>query len=177
MLIPLGVFLFTLGLLLLTGSGRLRVVDEYMIWFQSETFSEEKHLAVPQAEALGIWYGKRALNGKPQAPYGPLQAVVTSPLVPLGNGLADLSDPDPQHRNKVRPFVAAHLTSVALAATAALLTALALSLGAGRKGAILLGVTLALGTGLVSYAGSFFPNPWCLCSCWWHLLRCSRRPI
>jgi hypothetical protein len=157
--VPLGVFLLSLGILLLTGSGRLRVIDEYMVWFQAETLMAEGDLAVPQAERLGVWYGRRSLEGRPQAPYGPLQAAVTAPWVPVGEAFARATGAPADRHDLLRPFPATHLASVALAAAAALLAGLALGLGASPGAAALLGLALAFGTSLVSYAGTLFSEP------------------
>jgi hypothetical protein len=75
------VYLFlTLNFLfLVTSSGRVRTIDEVSVDLQTESLAMHGNTAVPQAEAMGTFYGKRDRWGLARAPYGTGQAAVTVP--------------------------------------------------------------------------------------------------
>src|SRR5271168_1191386 len=56
-------------LFLITSSGRVRTIDEVSVDLQTESLALHGNTAVPQAEALGTFYGKRDRWGQPRAPY------------------------------------------------------------------------------------------------------------
>ncbi|GIW70912.1 MAG: hypothetical protein KatS3mg102_0454 [Planctomycetota bacterium] len=155
----LGTALLCLGSYLALGPGRPRVVDEYMVWFQARGLLARGELAVPEAERLGIWFGKRARDGQPHAPYGPAHALVLAPLVAAGPAFARALGVPPAQADLVEPFPATLLSSLAAALAAGLLAALAVRLGAPPRGAVLLGLALGLGSSLATYAGTLFSEP------------------
>ena len=77
-------FLITLSVFLLTTSGHLDVIDEYMIFFQAESLALRGSLAVPQAKQHDTWYGRDGVDGQPYTGYGPAHAWMVVPFYSLG---------------------------------------------------------------------------------------------
>jgi len=56
-------FLFLTFLFVLTSSGRVRVIDEVLPVYQTESLVERGSTAVPQAVSQDFFFGKRDLAG------------------------------------------------------------------------------------------------------------------
>src|SRR5580704_18632457 len=69
---------------LMTSSGRVRTMDEYMSFFETESIVVRHSTAVPQAVQLNYYYGKYDLRGKPRPPYPPGQPLVAAPWYTFG---------------------------------------------------------------------------------------------
>ena len=80
----IALFLITLSVFLLTSSGHLDVIDEYMIFFQAESLALHGSLAVPQAKQHATWYGREGVDGQPYTGYGPAHAWLVTPFYGLG---------------------------------------------------------------------------------------------
>ena len=81
----LRVFVFFNCLYLVTSTGRVRVPDEALTLFQSQSFVLRRSFTIPQALETNRFYGRYDLNGKPRAPYPPLHALLASPWYAIGH--------------------------------------------------------------------------------------------
>ena len=70
-------------LFMLTSTGRVRLQDELMTLFESESLVLRGSTAVPQAVA-NLFFGRYDRQGQPRAAYAPGQALVTTPWYALG---------------------------------------------------------------------------------------------
>lgn len=92
------------------------------------------------------------------SPYYPLLSVVSAPVIGLGIGVGSLLDLPPSYLGKV---VALVVPAAAGAGAAAFCAAIALELGASRRGAVAAATALALGTETLTYARTFFAETLC----------------
>jgi hypothetical protein len=78
------VFLLFSFFYLLTSSGRVRTVDEYMAFFETESLLQKGSTAVPQAVELHYYYGKYGVDGEPHTPYPPGHPLFAAPWYAFG---------------------------------------------------------------------------------------------
>ena len=145
---------------LLTSSGRVRTIDEVSVDLQTESLALRGNTAVPQAETLGTFYGKRDRWGQPRAPYGTAQAAIVLPWHYAGRFLRSVLPGIPPRSKDV--FLDAFVTasSATFSALAAALTFLIFTrLEIETKTALWAAFIIALGTPLFSYSGWFFSEP------------------
>lgn len=69
---------------LLTSTGRVRTMDEYLTLFETESLVLRQSMAVPQAVAAKNFYGKYDRNQQPRAPYPPGHALAAAPWYAAG---------------------------------------------------------------------------------------------
>ena len=156
------VYLFlTLNFLfLVTSSGRVRTIDEVSVDLQTESLAMHGNTAVPQAEAIGTFYGKRDRWGQARAPYGTAQAAVTVPWYYAGRILRTVLPGVPEKSKDV--FLDAVVTASS-ATFAALVGALSFLLfvrmGLGERKALWAALIVALGTPIFAYSSWFFSEP------------------
>jgi hypothetical protein len=156
----LSCFLFFNFVYLFFSTGRVRVPDELLPAYQTESLALHRTLAIPQALQTRHFYGMRDRWGNPQAPYPPGQAIATLPWYEIGwlavNHLPGVSV---RARRIFTDFfqVSSSATFSALAVAAVLLVFLRLGIEARASFA---GATiLALATPLAGYSGWFFSEP------------------
>ncbi|MFQ5927478.1 MAG: hypothetical protein ACE5MH_08605 [Terriglobia bacterium] len=156
----LALFCVTLALYLLTSSGRLRVMDEYMVFFQTESLAQSGTLAVPQARQLGAWYGKEGRDGLPYGPYGPAHAMVLVPSYGFGKLLTRAPGVPSGSADLVTGFSVVSFQAVLAALAVVLFHTLLGRLGVSPTRALLVSFGLAFATPLWSYAGTLFSEAW-----------------
>jgi hypothetical protein len=155
------VFFFALNFLfLITSSGRVRTIDEVSVDLQAESLALHGNTAVPQAEALGTFYGKRDRWGQPRAPYGTAQAVLVLPWHFAGSILRGVLPGIPARSKDLFLDAVVASSSATFAALAAALTFLIFCrLGMDVKPALCAALMIALATPLFSYSAWFFSEP------------------
>ena len=154
------IFCLTLALYLLSSSGRPRVMDEHMVFFQTQSLSERGTLAVSQARDLGTWYGKEGSDGLPYGPYGPAHPLILVPAFKMGTFVTKAFD--------VPAEGAVFVWGVAVVSFHALLGALAIvlfhgllgRLGASPHAALWMSLGVAFSTPLWPYSGTLFSEIW-----------------
>jgi hypothetical protein len=158
--IAIWLFLFLNGLFILTSSGRVRVIDEVLPVYQIESLAERGSTAVPQAVEADFFFGKRDLNGQPQAPYPPGEAAVGVPWYLAGKHLLrPLPGVDPRARTMVSDFAIVTSSATFAAMAAALAFILFVNLGLTHRQALLATFGLTFGTPLFAYSAWYFSEP------------------
>ncbi|HEU5195711.1 MAG TPA: hypothetical protein VFW70_13285 [Methylomirabilota bacterium] len=153
-------FLFLNCLLVLTSSGRVRVIDEVLPVYQVESLAERGSTAVPQAVAADFFFGKRDLAGQPQAPYPPGEAAVGVPWYLAGKHvLRRLPGVGPRARTMVSDFAIVASSASFVAAAAALAFVLFVRLGLTHRQAVIASLGMTAGTPLFAYSAWYFSEP------------------
>jgi hypothetical protein len=153
-------FLFLSCLFVLTSSGRVRVIDEVLPVYQTESLAEHGSTAVPQAVSANFWFGKRDLAGRPQAPYPPGPAAVAVPWYLAGKHLLpQLPGVPPRATSLVSDFAIVASSASFVAAAAALTFVLFVGLGLTQRQALLGALGLTFGTPLFAYSAWYFSEP------------------
>ena len=152
--------LITLSVLLVTTSGHVDVIDEYMIFFQAESLALRGSLAVPQAKEHDTWYGREGINGQPYTGYGPAHAWVVVPFYALGRaGGGTLGIPAPS-RDLILYLGAVVSNSFLAALLACLFHYLLCRLGVPRRISFAASLGLVFATPIWPYAGTLFSEIW-----------------
>ncbi len=147
-------------LFLVTSSGRVRTIDEVSVDLQAESLALHANTAVPQAEALGTFYGKRDRWGQPRAPYGTAQAVLVLPWHFAGRVLRAVLPGIPARAKDLVLDAVVTASSATFAALAAALAFLIFCrLGVDVKAALWATLLIALATPLFAYSAWFFSEP------------------
>ncbi|MFV9505426.1 MAG: phospholipid carrier-dependent glycosyltransferase [Oscillochloridaceae bacterium umkhey_bin13] len=156
MRLPLAIFLLLTGFYLLTMSGHTYSPDEETMLAVTRSLLERGEVALqvePDAPVSALRPGR---DGGRYSPYGVLPSLLAVPFHLVGSWLGG---PDPGANDYTSRFAVTALNGPITAATAALITAWAMGLGAQRIWAVILG----LGYGLTSlawpYARTFFSEP------------------
>lgn len=154
-------FFFALNFLfLLTSTGRVRTMDEVMPDFQTESLGARGSMAVPQAIAAHLFFGKIDRFGQPQAAYLPGQAVAALPWDLAGHHLsATLTGVPRPSRDMFNDFFTVMSSATFSALAAALALALFLSTGMAARTALAAAGIFALATPLFAYSGWFYSEP------------------
>jgi hypothetical protein len=147
-------------LFLITSSGRVRTIDEVSVDLQTESLALNGNTAVPQAEALGTFYGKRDRWGQPRAPYGTAQAVLVLPWHFAGRILRGVLPGIPgRSKDLFLDAVVASSSATFAALAAALAFLIFCRLGIDVRPALCAAVMIALATPLFAYSAWFFSEP------------------
>jgi 4-amino-4-deoxy-L-arabinose transferase-like glycosyltransferase len=147
-------------LFLITSSGRVRTIDEVSVDLQAESLALHGNTAVPQAEALGTFYGKRDRWGQPRAPYGTAQAVLVLPWHFAGRMLRAMLPGIPaRSKDLVLDAVVASSSATFAALAAALAFLIICRLGIEVRAALWAALVIALATPLFAYSAWFFSEP------------------
>ena len=147
-------------LFLITSSGRVRTIDEVSVDLQTESLALHGNTAVPQAEALGTFYGKRDRWGQPRAPYGTAQAVLVLPWHFAGRmSRAVLPGIPARAKDLFLDAVVASSSATFAALGAALAFLIFCRMGMDVKPALWAALILALATPLFAYSAWFFSEP------------------
>ena len=156
----IALFLFLNFLFMLTSTGRVRLQDELMTLFESESLVTRGSTAVPQAVAAHLFFGRYDRQGQPRAAYAPGQALVSTPWYVLGQYvLRRMPGVPPSARDLIIGF-SMTMSSAAFAAAAATFAFLLFcAMGIERRTALTAALMLALATPLFAYSGWFFSEP------------------
>jgi hypothetical protein len=145
---------------LLTSTGRVRTVDEYLTLFETESLVLRGSLTVPQAVQARTFYGKYDLNREPRAPYPPGHVLAAAPWYAAGRYvLARLPGVPEKSTDLILGFAVTLSSATFSALAAALAFLLYCELGTGAGLALFSTTLLALATPLYSYSGWFFSEP------------------
>jgi hypothetical protein len=145
---------------LVTSGGRVRTIDEVSVDLQAESLALHGNTTVPQAEALGTFYGKKDRWGQPRAPYGTAQAVLVLPWHFAGRMLrAVLPGIPARSKDLFLDAVVASSSATFAALAAALAFLIFCRLGMDVKRALWATVMIALATPLFAYSAWFFSEP------------------
>ena len=174
-------FVFFQALYALTSSGNaFRVPDEFEPYFQTEHLVDAGDLSVPQTLEIRqptvvngrivgtapIFYGKRGVDGKPYAPYGPFVAFLALPHHLIARSVAWIARvPRPPLPGGIPwVFLVGGLTTLFTATGAALAVAgfhrAAIALEATPRTALVLSLLLGGATVLWVYGVSFYCEGW-----------------
>ncbi len=158
--IAMAIFLLLNCFYLLTSTGRVRVTDEVMTLFQSQSLVRRATTAVPQAVAAQLFYGKFDRTGRPRAPYPPGQAVAAAPWYAVGDFVLRHLPGVPADASDLILGFAVTLSSATFAALATTFAFLLfIRLGIPLHSALFATAILAFGMPLFAYSGWFFSEP------------------
>ncbi|MFZ3212082.1 MAG: hypothetical protein WA188_11270, partial [Terriglobales bacterium] len=144
-------------LFMLTSTGRVRLQDELMTLFESESLVLRGSTAVPQALAGNLFFGRFDRQGQPRAAYAPGQALVTTPWYVLGHYVLRQAPGVPPFARDLMVGFAMTMSSAVFAAAAATFAFLLFcGMGIERRTALAATLMLALATPLFAYSGWFF---------------------
>jgi hypothetical protein len=153
--LPLAVFLLLAGVYLLTMSGHTYSPDEETMLAVTRALLASGSPALPD-DGAPLSALRPGLDGGRYSPYGALPSLLALPLQALGGLVAPLGAPAADYLSR---FLVTALNGPVTAATAALLAAWALRLGAARPWALGLALLYGLGTFAWPYARTFFSEP------------------
>ena len=153
-------FLITLSVFLLTTSGHLDVIDEYMIFFQAESLTLRGSLAVPQAKQHDTWYGREGVDGQPYTGYGPAHAWIVVPFYSLSRTAGDNLGIPEQSRDLIRYLGAIVSNSFLAALLACLFHYLLCLLEVPLRSSFAAALVLVFATPIWPYTGTLFSEIW-----------------
>lgn len=145
---------------ILTSSGRVRLIDEVLPVYQTESIVQRGSTAIPQAVQARLFYGKTDRAGQPQAPYPPGPAMAAVPWYLAGRYLlVKLPGVSAGAQNLVTDF-AIVLSNATFSALAVALAFLILARqGLGARDALWIALAIALATPVFSYSAWYFSEP------------------
>jgi len=150
--------LFFNSIYALTSTGRIRVEDEVLTLFQTQSLVQHGSSAVPQAVRSGLFYGRFDLNNLPRAPYPPGQALAATPWYFLSRILLHLPGAAPA-ADFILGFSLA-LSSATFAAIACIFGFLIfIELGMSPRIAFAATAMLGFATPLFTYSAWFYSEP------------------
>src|SRR5579872_5382761 len=152
-------FLFFSAFYAMTSSGRVRSMDEYMAYYQTESLVLRQSLAVPQAVYFRNFYGRYDRFQQPRAPYPPGQALVAAPFYALGMTAVSAMKLPLEPAMFLLEFAACLSSAIVSAATVSVLFLLLCNLGFSYRTALATSFLAAITTMLWPYAGYFFSEP------------------
>ena len=156
----LWLFLFFNCFYILTSSGRVRITDEVMAVFQTESLVLRRSTAVPQAVEAKIYYGKYDQKGQPQSANAPAQAIAAIPWYLAGQHLLLRLPGIPPGAHSVVTDFAIVLSNATFSALAvALVFWVQLQLGIAVPSAAAMAGVVGLGTPVFCYSAWFFSEP------------------
>jgi hypothetical protein len=154
------IFLLFSFFYLMTSSGRVRTVDEYMAFFETESLVLRNSMAVPQALQLNYYYGKYDLHGEPRAPYPPGHPLFAAPWYIFGRVILEHLPGVPPN---VHPFILGAAVCFSNACFAAAIVAffflISCSLGLELRRSFLAAAIVGLATPVFAYSAWFFSEP------------------
>ncbi len=154
--LPLAIFLLLAGFYLLTLSGHTYSPDEETMLAVTRGLLERGSVAVVVEDDAPVSALRPGRDDGRYSPYGVLPSLAALPLQALG---ALFGGGDPGARDYASRLAVTALNGPVTAATAALLAAWALALGASRRWALGLALLYGLATFAWPYARTFFSEP------------------
>ena len=154
------VFLFFSFFYLMTSSGRIRTMDEYMTFFETENLVLHQSASVPQALQLNYFYGKYGTHGEPRSPYSPGQPIFATPWYAAGHFLfLHLPGVPAQASSLVLAASACFSSSFAAGAAVAFLFLIAIRLGLSLRQCFLTAAIVGFATPVFAYSSWFYSEP------------------
>lgn len=154
--LPLVIFLVFTGFYLLTMSGHTYSADEETMIAVAQSMLRRGDVAVVVEDGAPIAALRPGPDGRGYSPYGVLPSLLALPFVALGELAAPLGPAAVEFSAR---FAVSTLNAPITAATAALLAAWVLRLGAGRTTALALALSYGLASFAWPYARTFFSEP------------------
>lgn len=153
---PLAVFLLLCGIYLLTISGHTYSADEETMLAVTRSLLARGSVAIEAPADAPLAALRPGVEGGRYSPYGILPSLLALPLHALGGLASPLGAPAADYASR---FAVTALNGPLTAATAALLAAWALRLGAARGWAVALALLYGLATFAWPYTRTFFSEP------------------
>ncbi len=154
------IFLVFSFLYLLTSSGRVRTVDEYMAFFETESIVLKHSTTVPQAVQLNYYYGKYDVHGAPRTPYPPGHPLFAAPWYLFGHYVFERLPGMPAGVNPLILQASVCFSSACFAAaTVAILFLIFYALGLDVTRAFLTAAMAGVATPVFAYSSWFFSEP------------------
>jgi hypothetical protein len=152
-------FLFLTAAYALTSSGRIRSVDEYMMFFQTESLVLRHSLAIPQSLLFNNFFGVYDRFHEPRTPFPPGLALAASPAYVLGLGMVyALKLPFPQSMFLLH-FSVCMTNAIVSSAMVTVVFLILVQLNFSCKTALITAFLVAFTTMLWPYSGYFFSEP------------------
>ncbi len=152
-------FLFLTAAYSLTSSGRLRSVDEYMMFFESESLVLRHSLAIPQSLLFNNFFGVYDRFHQPRTPFPPGLSLAAAPAYAVGLAIESaLQLPFPPSMFLLH-FSVCMTNAVLSAALVAVLFLLLVQLRFSCRTALVTAFLVAFTTMLWPYSGYFFSEP------------------
>jgi hypothetical protein len=145
---------------LMTSSGRVRTMDEYMSLFETESIVLRHSTAVPQALQLNYFYGKYDTRGEPRPPYPPGQPLVAAPWYAIGHYVLQRLPGVPANANPLIVGAAVCFSNAFISATTVTFLFLICSaLGLTRLHSFFVAGIVGLATPVFAYSSWFYSEP------------------
>ncbi len=149
-------FLFLTAAYALTSSGRIRAVDEYLMYYQTESLVLRHSLAIPQSVEFGNFFGIYDRFHEPRTPFPPGLALAAFPSYEAGLAAVSAMHLPPQPAMFLLEFAACMTNAVLAAATVAVLFLFLARLGFACRTALITAFLIAFTSMLWPYSGYFF---------------------
>ena len=151
----------TFGFLyMMTSSGRVRTVDEYMAFFETESIALHESTAVPQAVHLNYYYGKYDTHGEPHTPYPPGHPVFALPFYLFGRYVLEKLPGMPASGEQMILEAAVCFSSAVFSASAVtFLFLICCALGLDVLPSLATAAIVGLATPVFAYSSWFFSEP------------------
>jgi hypothetical protein len=145
---------------LMTSSGRVRTMDEYMSLFETESIVLRHSTAVPQALQLNYFYGKYDTRGEPRPPYPPGQPLVAAPWYAIGHYVLERLPGVPASANPLIVGAAVCFSNACIsAATVAFLFLICSALRLTHVHSFYVAGMVGLATPVFAYSSWFYSEP------------------
>ncbi|HXX56188.1 MAG TPA: hypothetical protein VEJ17_00170 [Candidatus Nitrosotalea sp.] len=154
------VFLTFIFLYMMTSSGRVRTVDEYMAFFETESIALRGSTAVPQAVQLNYYYGKYDARGEPHTPYPPGHPLFALPWYLFGRYVVEKLPGMPVSGEQMILEAAVCFSSAVFSASAVtFMFLICYALGLDVLGSLATAAIMGLATPVFTYSSWFFSEP------------------
>ncbi len=145
---------------ILTSSGRVRLIDEVLPVFQTESIVQRGSTAVPQAVEARLFYGKFDRRGQPQAPYPPGPAIAAAPWYLAGRHvLLKLPGIPAGAQNLVTDFAIVLSNATFSALAVALAFVILARLGLAARDALRAALVIAFATPIFCHSAWYYSEP------------------
>jgi len=154
------VFLTFNFLYMMTSSGRVRTVDEYMAFFETESIALRESTAVPQAVQLNYYYGKYDTRGEPHTPYPPGHPLFALPWYLFGRHVVEKLPGMPiSAEQMILEAVACFSSAVFSASTVLFMFLICRAIRLDILASLATAAIVGLATPVFAYSSWFFSEP------------------
>jgi hypothetical protein len=154
------IFVFFSFFYLITSSGRVRTMDEYMAFFETESLALRHSATVPQAVQLNYYYGKYDTRGEPRTPYPPGHPLFATPWYLFGRYVLERLPGLPANSKQMILEAAVCFSSACFAGVAvAFMFLIGCGVGLSLRDGVLLAGIVGLATPVFAYSSWFFSEP------------------
>jgi hypothetical protein len=154
------IFLFFSFFYAISSSGRVRTMDEYMAFFETESLALRHSATVPQAVQLNYYYGKYDVHGEPRTPYPPGHPLLATPWYLFGRYVLEQLPGIPANAERMMLETAVCWSSACFAAvTVALVFLTGWGIGLSLRDSAFFAAIVGLATPVFAYSWWFFSEP------------------